>query len=290
MRWWCSAQTVAWDWTWRPYIGVWILLALMAATYLWLSRAGAADLDSDAAGADLSSDNRRGWLFWLGLFLLWVALDWPLGALGGGYLASAHMLQFLLVGLVAPLLLELGLPASFFDRLARRPIALRVVRFLTHPLMALAIFNTVLVITHHPRVVDAWMSTQLGSFGIDALWFLAGAIFWWPVVCPVPARARFPDLARMGYLFGNTIIAGFLALILVFADLPVYGIYELAPPTGWLTSREDQQIAGMLMKVGGALILWTVMSVIFFRWYRRENPEGEVATAGPPPSHVEARS
>ena len=59
----------------------------------------------------------------------------------------------------------------------------------------------------------------------------------------------------------------------VFADLPVYSTYELAPPTGWLTSREDQQIAGILMKVGGALVLWTAMSVIFFRWYRRENPE-----------------
>lgn len=277
MRWWCSAQSIAWDWTWRPYVGVWILIVLMAAGYLLLSRSDRTDPDSGA-------NHGRGWLFWLALFLLWAALDWPLGALGGGYLASAHMLQFLLVGLVAPLLLELGLPTSAFARLARRPILLRVLRFLTNPLMALAIFNAVLVITHHPRVVDGWMATQLGSFGIDALWFTAGVVFWWPVVCPVPARPRFPDLARMGYLFGNTIIAGFLALILVFADLPVYGIYELAPPTGWLSSREDQQIAGMLMKVGGALILWTVMSVIFFRWYRRENPESQVA--GPPPSHA----
>lgn len=277
MRWWCSAQSIAWDWTWRPYIGVWILVALMAAGYLWLARA-------DRAVSGPEAGHGRGWLFWLGLVLLWVALDWPIGALGGGYLASAHMVQFLLVGLVAPLLLELGLPASAFGRLAARPVALRVVRFLTNPLMALVIFNTVLVITHHPRIVDAWMATQLGSFGIDALWFIGGIIFWWPVVCPVPERPRFPDLARMGYLFGNTIIAGFLALILVFADLPVYGIYELAPPTGWLTSREDQQVAGILMKVGGALILWTAMTVIFFRWYRRENPEGEISAAGPPPS------
>jgi putative membrane protein len=280
MRWWCSAQSIAWDWTWRPYIGVWILVALMAAGYVWLSRAERTDARTGAA-------NGRAWLFWLGLFLFWAALDWPLGALGGGYLASAHMLQFLLVGLVAPVLLELGLPASAFARLAGRPAALRVVRFLTNPLMALIIFNSVLVITHHPRIIDAWMPTQLGSFGIDALWFFAGLVFWWPVVCPVPERPRFPDLARMGYLFGNTIIAGFLALILVFADLPVYGVYELAPPTGWLTSREDQQIAGILMKVGGALILWTAMSVIFFRWYRRENPEPDVT--GPPPSHAGAR-
>jgi len=288
MRWWCSAQTVAWDWTWRPYLGVWILVLLMAAAYVWISRTDRAAARGGVDGRPESS-HRRGWLFWLGLFLFWLALDWPVGALGGGYLASAHMLQFLLVGLVAPILLELGLPTSFYDRLARRPLALRVVRFVTQPLMALAIFNAVLVITHHPRIVDTWMSTQLGSFGIDALWFLAGVIFWWPVVCPVPERPRFPDLARMGYLFGNTIIAGFLALILVFAELPVYGVYELAPPTGWLTSREDQQIAGILMKVGGAAIMWTVMSVIFFRWYGRENPDGEVASAGPPPSHAGVR-
>lgn len=282
MRWWCSAQTVAWDWTWRPYLGVWILIGLMAGGFIWLSRADRTHQESTGHG--------RSWMFWLGLFLLWVALDWPIGALGGGYLASAHMLQFLLVGLVAPIFLELGLPPEAFRRLARNPVALRAVRFLSNPLTALVLFNAVLVVTHHPLVVDTWMTTQLGSFGINALWFVAGTFFWWPVLCPVPERPRFHDLARMAYLFANTVIAGFVALILVFADLPVYGIYELAPPTGWITSREDQQIAGILMKVGGALVLGTVMSVVFFRWYRKENPHTGMPPSGPPPSPAGVRS
>jgi cytochrome c oxidase assembly factor CtaG len=282
MQWWCSARGIAWDWTWRPYVGVWIVIALLAVGYVWLSRI-------DRAERDTAPGRRRGWLYWLGLFALWLALDWPIGALGGGYLASAHMLQFLLVALVAPLFLELGLPAAAFDRLAQRPTALGVMRTLTHPLFALIVFNAVLVFTHHPRIVDAWMRTQPGSFGIDALWFAAGLIFWWPVVCPVPERPRFPDLARMGYLFGNTIIAGFLALILVFAGSPVYGIYELAPPVGWISSRDDQQVAGILMKIGGAVILWAAMSVIFFRWYRRENPDPETTVPGPPSSRTGVR-
>ncbi len=268
MRWWCSAQSLPWDWTWRPYLGVWLVVALLAAIYLW-SRRGSAQTERRG--------RVRGGLYWLGLFLLWCALDWPIGALGGGYLASAHMLQFLLVGLLAPALMLLGLPASFFDRLRRRPRVLSLIRFVTAPLLALALYNAVMVFTHLPRLVDAWMPSQLGSFAIDALWFGAGLVFWWPVTCPVPVRPRFPDLVRVAYLFGNTIIAGFIALILVFSEYPVYGVFELAPPVSWLSSGDDQQVAGVLMKVGGALILWTAMTIVFFRWYGRENREAHVA-------------
>jgi cytochrome c oxidase assembly factor CtaG len=57
---------------------------------------------------------------------------------------------------------------------------------------------------------------------------------------------------------------------LVYAQTPLYGIFELAPPMSGLSSRDDHQLAGVLMSVGGAAIAFVAISVIFFRWNKAE--------------------
>ena len=53
---------------------------------------------------DNRESKRRCFVF--AVLLLWLATDWPLGLLGASYLASAHMVQFLIYTMaVAPLLL-----------------------------------------------------------------------------------------------------------------------------------------------------------------------------------------
>jgi putative membrane protein len=260
VQWWCSAQGVAWDWTWRPYVGVWVLVLLTAAGYAKLTR--------DAGG--WRHVGWRGVAFVSGLGVVWVALDWPIGALAAGYLASVHMVQFLLVGLVAPVLLLLGVPEGAFEWLRGRSILNRALSRTTHPLVAIAGFNTILVFTHWPTVVDALMGSQAGSFAIDMLWLFGGTLFWWPLVSSVPARPGFTYPLKLAYLIANTILSTVPFLYLTFSQLPVYATYELAPPVGWMTKQQDQQLAGILMKIGGGLILWTAITVLFFRWYRAE--------------------
>jgi cytochrome c oxidase assembly factor CtaG len=113
------------------------------------------------------------------------------------------------------------------------------------------------------------MASQPGSFAIDMTWLVAGAIYWWPVVCPVPER-RFPYVAKIGYLLLNTILNTLPYAFLVFGELPFYATYELAPPVGGLSAREDQRIAGLIMKLGGGVVFWTAIGILFFRWYRAE--------------------
>ena len=265
LQWWCSAQTAAWTWSPRPFPGVWLLVALLVGVY-WLLRKFAG---KPANASDRSRDRKGKWAWFGGVVVLWIALDWPVGALSG-YLASAHMLQYLLTVLAAPPLLLLGVPVGAWRRMASSSAAVRVVRFLTHPLIALAIFQLVLLYTHVPSVVDRLMVTPSGSFAIDTLWLTAGLVFWWPVVAPVPARPWFGYPLKMGYLFLSTVLNTMPYAFLTFGELPFYGIYELAPPVGLLGAREDQQLAGLLMKVGGGVILWTAITILFFRWYSRE--------------------
>ncbi len=274
MQWWCSAQATSWDWTWQAYPGVWLLIGLLAGGYLLIERA--ARTEGSAKGNPPNRWNRI-W-FVLGLLVLWIALDWPVGALGAGYLASVHMLQFLLIDLLVPALLLLGIPTAAYRRLGESR-AIGAIRFITHPLIALAVFGVILFYTHIPAVVDGWMSSQVGSFGIDMLWLLGGLVFWWPVLVPVPERPRFPAPVRMGYLFLAMVLNTIPYAFLTFGELPFYGIYELAPPVNWMTTRQDQQIAGLLMKVGGGVILWTAITIVFFRWFQREEAESTVAEA-----------
>ena len=264
MQWWCSAQGLAWSWTWRPYVGVWILVALLVTWYARMARSG------DATAG-------RRWAFVGGVASLWVALDWPVGALAAGYLASVHMVQFLLVALVAPPLLLLSIPEPAWARLADRAPVARALEPITRPLVAVVVFNALVWLTHWPRFVDALMPTQAGSFLIDMLWILAGFFFWWPVVAKVPARTGFGYPRKVAYLILATIANTGVFIYLTFSHLPVYATYELAPPIPWITAREDQQAAGLLMKMGGGIVLWTAIGILFARWYQVE--EGTVARA-----------
>lgn len=267
MQWWCSAQSGYWSWSWQPYAGVWILIGLLAAAYWWGWRG------VDAGGRE--GGEPGSWA--LGLFLLWVALDWPVAALGATYLATAHMLQYTLIVMgAAPLMLR-GLPDAALRSAVDAGPAGRVLEVATRPAVAFAFFNAVLVGTHWPTVLDTLVATQLGSFTLDVLWLAGGLAFWWPVLCPVPERPAFREMWKMAYLFLNTIPATIVGLMLVYADYPAYATYELAPPVFGVSAVADQQVAGLVMKFGGGLVLWTVIAVIFYRWYRRESGEGEPA-------------
>jgi putative membrane protein len=280
VQWWCAAQGVAWSWSWKPYPGVWLFIGVLALVCT-RALAGAYGVDSGDGGLDREGFSRRARAAFAaaGLVLLWVALDWPVGALGSGYLASLHMVQFLLIAVAAPPLLLLGVPERCWRRwlTARAPRA--VVRVLGHPIVALTVFAGMTALTHWPVVVDALMGDQLGSFVLDMLWLGAGLVFWWPVAVALPERPWLREPFKFGYLIAATIVNTGVFAYLTFSGLPLYATYELAPPVGLLSTRDDQLLAGLLMKVGGAVVLWTAISLLFFRWFRRSEREDDAVTA-----------
>jgi putative membrane protein len=119
------------------------------------------------------------------------------------------------------------------------------------------------------------MSSQLGSFALDMAWLAAGLILWWPLVAPVPERPRFSYMVKVGYLILATILNTPAFILLTFSDLPLYATYELAPPVHGIPVRTDQQVAGLLMKMGGGMIYWVAITVLFFKWYHSEGREEE---------------
>jgi putative membrane protein len=296
VQWWCVAQDVAWTWSWRAYPGVWLFVGAIVLLYARLWRA--APVGEQAATATTGesplapepfSRRARTLFAGTGIALLWIALDWPVGALGAGYLVSVHTVQFLLISLLASPLLLLGIPRWRIERWLRRRAVRRVAPILTHPLVTMAVFVVVMAFTHWSPVVDTLMASQAGTFGLDMLWLAAGLVFWWPVAVALPERAWLGEPFKIGYLVAITVLDTGLFAYLAFSELPLYATFELAPPIGLLTVREDQLLAGLIMKIGGGVIYWIVISMLFFRWFRRSETEdaesrataARTASAGP---------
>jgi putative membrane protein len=259
-------------------VGVWLLVALLAGWYVWALRRHAAG----TGGAHPPATRHYAWRFGAGLALLVVSSEWPLGPLGAGYLASVAALRTLLLAFgVAPLLL-LGTPPWMLRRLlhadpgarGRPSRVLALARTLTFPWVAFLLFNVVLIVTQLPPVVDTLKVTQLGSFALDLAWLVAAMIMWVPLLRPLPELGGLGDPMRLLYLFGLSILPTVPASFLTFSRFPLYRLYELAPrvvPS--LDAVVDQQIAGLALKIVGGIILWSVMTVMFFRWAAREQPD-----------------
>jgi putative membrane protein len=231
--------------------------------------------------AEPPSRDQRSW-FLIGVASIWLALDWPIGALGAGYLASFHTITYILLAMIAPPCLILALPTSWVREAMTRPVLSRVLRNAGRPWLGLAAFNSILLVTHIPSVVDTLMVTQSGALLVDLGWLVGGAALWWPVMGPSPDVVRIGRPLKMAYLFGSTLVPIIPSAFLTFAEFPFYRTYELAPRIfDALTAQQDQQVAGLLMKIVGDLPVWFGFGVIFFRWAK----EGE---RHPPPVHPDA--
>ena len=93
---------------------------------------------------------------------------------------------------------------------------------------------------------------------------------WWPVVDPIPELKRLSEPGKMLYLFLQSILPTVPASFLTFASTPIYHFYETVPRIWGIDVLTDLQMAGLIMKIGGGLLLWVCIAVIFFRWYARE--------------------
>lgn len=262
VAWWCSGNPgQVWTWRYTPFLGVWILTVAMIAGYVVAHR---------RAGRPLDRTLLRRWV--AGVAVIALVSEWPIGALGAGYLATVGIVRYIgLTFVAAPLLLS-AVPSWLLDRwLPHGSARWAVVRFLTRWPVALLLFNAVLFGTHLPGTIDTLKVYQLGSFAVDAAHLLAALAWWFPAMRREPERGVLREPLRAFYLFSSSMLMFVPATFLAFSPLPLYGLYELAPPL-WLgfDPIRDQQLAGVLMNVVGGLALWTVIAIGFLRWGRDE--------------------
>jgi putative membrane protein len=211
--------------------------------------------------------------FSLGVLTIYAASGSPLHDLADVYLASAHMLQHVLLTLVAAPLLLAGVPGWVWQALLRLRGVMPVARVLTHGLMALAVFNAVMLLVHLPSAVDLQLREWSFHIFVHTTLVGAGLVLWWPILSNVPELPRLSYPVQMGYLFLQSLVPAVMASFVTFSDRLVYPAYAEAPRIWGISPMDDQQIAGGIMKLLGSLIIWSFIAVVFFRWFEREEAE-----------------
>lgn len=259
---------------WHAHPDVWVLIAVLLGGYVWALRH--LGPRHTAPGQPVATGLQK--VCWVaGVATVWVASDWPVHDLSEQFLYSVHMTQHLLITLVAPPLLLLGTPAWLAREILRPPALYKVVRRLARPFPALLMFNALVVVTHWPTFVDATLGSELLHFTIHAALVISALLMWAPVTAPLPELRPLTPPAQMLYLFLQSIVPTVPASFLVFAEKPIYRFYEHVPRLWNLSAGEDQRIAGLLMKIGGGLLLWMIIAVLFFKWHSAEEENDKQA-------------
>ena len=212
--------------------------------------------------------------FFAGLITIVFALISPLHAFAA-WLLTVHMIQHLLLMMVAPPLilwgapylpLLSGLPRQFSIDVVRpflsSAVLRKVARFVSHPVFCWSAFISVNVAWHLPAMYElalrspSWHQVEHFSFLSSAL------LFWLPIIQPRPWVAPTPRWMILPYLiladFQNTALSAFL----VFYDRVVYPTYAAIPRITNLTAFEDQAAAGAIMWVASSVFFLVPLGLI----------------------------
>lgn len=229
-----------------------------------------------------ASRNQR-FLFVSGVITYLVAVGWPLHDLADHYLYSAHMVQHVLLGYLAPPLLLLGTPEWLGRALFGRGSAGRLYARLSRPLIAALAFNVAIAFIHWPLIVDMMVRNEAFHIGTHLLLFGTALLAWSSLCSPLPeVRGRLSEPVKMLYIFTMTLLPTIPASFLTFGETPLYAIYAETPNLFGFDARDDMQLAGLIMKSVVGLVLWIVIAVMFFRWAGKEGALGPGGYPHPP--------
>lgn len=202
-----------------------------------------------------------------------------------------HMIQHLVIGLIAPLLLCMAKPtlvfSSVLDPPARRKLDRHVAVLrrrwgLRRHLAGWAVAVTAMHVAgwwtwHVPAVFDLALRHDSVHAAEHATLFTVGILLWW--VC---LGARWDDRgpAAVLVLFGAAVGTGMIGALLTIAPDPVYATTTAGVERWGLTRLSDQQLGGVIMWVVGGAVYLTAATVIAVRWLLSGPARGQSIVAG----------
>lgn len=131
-----------------------------------------------------------------------------------------------------------------------------LLRLALHPVRAAWVHGAVIWFWHLPVFYLAALENPWWHILEHACFILSAGLFWWAVLNSTHRNAPWALLA----LLLTLVHTGFLGAILTFAREPLYGGGR---------DLEDQQLAGLIMWVAGAIPYLMASVAIGHRWYGR---------------------
>ena len=207
--------------------------------------------------------------FAAGMLLILVALVSPLAA-ADDELIWVHMVQHLVLGDIAALLIVLGLTGPLLQPvLATRWLGWT--RALTHPAVALPLWLADLYLWHVPPLYEATLTSQPLHALEHACFVGFGIAMWMALLGPLPKPAWFGNGARLVYVlvvrFGGTVLAN----VLLWSGSALYPDYAPGEAAHGISALADQGAAGTVMMIEQGLVTLGLFAWLFFRAARESD-------------------
>jgi len=226
-----------------------------------------------AAHAGTAHPRRSAVAFYAGLAVVALAVASPIDAYAEASF-SVHMVQHLLLTLLAPPLLALGAPitlalrtirpatAKLLSRLLRSQVAV----VLGSPVVGWVLFVGVGFVIHLTPLFDLALRSPAIHAVEHAVWLGAALAYWWPIVGrdPTPHPVGYP--VRLLSLFLAMPVMSFLALAIYSARAPFYDGYASLPAPWGPAALADQRGAATMMWLVGNLALVVAMLIVAAAW------------------------
>jgi putative copper resistance protein D len=216
--------------------------------------------------------------FLVGLAVILVATDSGLAAYDR-ILFSLHIVQHILLGMVAPLLLVLGAPVTLALQASARPSQRRIlrvlhsapVRVLTHPLTAWLLFGTSIVTLYFTSLYELSLRNGFFHVATHGYFVLAGCLFLAHVVGLDPIPNAMGYGARLLYVVVLLPFHTFVGVALLSMNTVI--------ASGWYSEVErrwgarplaDQRTGAGLLWISGELFGLLCIGIVVYQWMSAE--------------------
>ena len=228
--------------------------------------------------------------FLLGILIVNYAVNGAIGVYAHfGF--SYHMIEHMILGMIAPIALVLGAPITLALRtlpggrdaeeegprnILIRFLHTRYAKFMTNPVVALMIFDGSLFILYFTGLFGTLMGSHLGHLFMNLHFLLAGALFFHVIVGIDPNPNRPPNVVRMVILFAAMSIHAFFSIALMSATTLMDGGYytSIGNPMK-LNLLENQYTGGAIGWAMGEFPILIALTAAFIQWMREDRKETE---------------
>jgi cytochrome c oxidase assembly factor CtaG len=197
-----------------------------------------------------------------GLLTMAVALVSPVAHVAEE-LVIAHMVEHLLLGDIATLLLVLGLTGPLLQPILAIPVFDRL-RILAHPLVAFPLWALNFYFWHIPALYDA----AYGGAAVHALehasFVFVGCLMWMPIFGPLPKPSWFNAGWKVAYVVAVRFAGAILGNVLMWSGTVLYPKYAAGEAYWKISPLADQSTAGVVMMVEGTFLGLGLLAWVFF--------------------------
>ena len=196
-------------------------------------------------------------------------------------LVSVHMVQHMVLSMVAPIFLALGAPITLALRVLRgaprrRLLALvhsRVARVLSFPLVAYALFVANPFVLYFTGLYRLTLENTFAHEVVHAHFILTGCLFFWPLVGLDPLPGRWPYPGRALLMILSVPFHTVLGLTIMQSTTLLGGDWYPSLGLSWADAWNDQKVAGGILWAGGEFVSVTMIGVLLMQWFKQSERE-----------------